>query len=184
MVQVGNYTGVGHIAKPGNVLASGLQPVLSSPPARYERFRAGGAIPTGSAVIIDTAAGNTGISVIVAPTSGAMHAVIGIYTGVGGTGAVTASVAGAGDGGALPSRGDNLAAVAGDLIEICVWGTTQALVLEAAATSPGVGLETDNLTAGVLSISVESITGESQKVNCQSDAATGSTADFYRVFVN
>ncbi len=92
---------------------------FATAPLVKELFRAGGAIPIGTAVKADTAAAYIGKNVIAATSADGnkgASSFVGIYTGVGGSGAV----------GTVTNLPGN-AAVAGDMVLIAIEGTVYAL---------------------------------------------------------
>lgn len=97
-------------------------------PQVKELYRAGGAIPIGTAVKVDTTAAYIGKNVIAATSADGNKAAtsfVGIYTGTGGSGAV----------GTVTNLTTGNAAVAGDMILVVTEGTVYALAGTGAVTA-------------------------------------------------
>jgi len=98
-------------------------------------FEADGAIPVGTAVTVDFASDATGKLVIQADAALDHRQVVGIYAGVGGTGAA-----------ATVSGTSGKAAVDGDIIEVVTYGVAYALQDGTTDTVPGEALAIEATT--------------------------------------
>lgn len=144
-----------------NGMVANADTTLYSAPSDTEEYEADGAIPVGSAVALDVA--NLTGKLVVAATL--MTGVVGIYEGLGGTGAVAGTgfsgqAAVDGDIITVTTRGHAVAIVAGDVVAV---SDGEALAVEGAGVLEGGAAIADQQTGKI--ISLEATTAADAAVN-------------------